>query len=193
MMKFRMVLKGNKKISKKYSNIKQENLFRFRLTINNKCGVVADPDITLLAFDREWPCHRAVLEQSDFFRALVNGSFKESKFHEIRLHTTNDDYLITEASFGKLLDVMYGREIKLVEDDIFHFVVTAQYFQMHNVVEYCESKIIEMLSSSNCIDIYHFAERYFLEKSRESTFKWMLLRLFPVKCWDQLNYMTIGE
>lgn len=167
--------------------------FRFRLDVN-KSDVITDPDITLLAFDREWPCHRAVLEQSDFFRALVNGSFKESKFHEIRLHTkNNNDYLITEASFGKLLDVMYGREVKIATDDIFHFVVTAQYFQMHNVVEFCEQKIIEMLRSSNCIDIFYFAERYFLERTREETFKWMLLRLFPVKCWDQLNYMTIGE
>lgn len=192
MMKFRMMLKGNKKIVKSIQ-IKLKNLFRFRLTLNNKCDVLADPDITLQAFDREWPCHRAVLEQSDFFRALINGSFKESKFHEIRLHNTSDDYLITEQSFAKLLDVMYGREIKLITDDIFHFVVTAQYFQMHNVVEYCEAKIVEMLRSSNCIDIYHFAERYFLETTKQNTFKWMLLRLFPVKCWDQLNYMTIGE
>jgi hypothetical protein len=146
-----------------------------------------------LAFDREWPCHRAVLAQSDYFDALINGPFKESRFHEIRLHTSDDDYLITELSFGKLLDVMYGREVNFAGDDIFHFVVTAQYFQMHTAVEFCEAKIVEMLRSSNCIDIYHFAERYFLQKTRESAFKWMLLRLFPVKCWDQLNFMTIGE
>lgn len=149
--------------------------------------------MTLLAFDRQWPCHRSVLIQSDFFRALTTGPFKESKFHEIRLYNTDDDYLITETSFGKLLDAMYGREVSLTPDDVFHFVVTAQYFQMHNVVEYCEAKIIEILRSSNCIDIYYFAERYFLERTREHAFQWMLLRLFPVKCWDQLSYMTIGK
>lgn len=147
------------------------------------------PDLTLLAFGREWPCHRSVLNQSNFFRTLTSAPFKESKLNEIQLHT--DDFLITESSFEKLIDVMYDRDVELVPDEIFNLVVTAQYFQVHNIVDFCEKKIIDMIRSSNCIDIYHFADRYFLKTTKDFVFQWMLIRLFPAKCWDQLNFMTI--
>lgn len=162
---------------------------RFRLNTNCAVEELGEPDITLIAFGREWPCHRSILNQSNFFRTLTNAPFKESKMNEIQLHT--DDFLITENSFGQLIDAMYDRDVDLVPDEIFHLVVTAQYFQMHNIVEYCEAKIIEMIRSSNCIDIYHFADRYFLTKTKDFVFQWMLLRLLPVKCWDQLNFLTL--
>lgn len=121
----------------------------------------------------------------------MSGPFKEAheKFHEIQLHTT-DDYLITESSFENLLDFMYNRNVNLISDEIFHLVVTAQYFQMHNIVDFCEDKIIAMIQIGNCIDIFHFADRYFLERTKAIVFDWMLLRIFPVKCWDQINYLT---
>jgi hypothetical protein len=148
-----------------------------------------EPDLILRAFNREWKCHRSILNESNFFRTLLNGPFKESKLHEIELKI--DDSLITESSFVMLLDFMYNKDVNILPDDIFHLAVTAQYFQMHNIVEYCENKIIGMIQGGNCIDIYHFADRYFMERTKTIVFKWMLLRLFPVKCWDQLNYMTI--
>ena len=76
-------------------------------------------------------------------------------------------------------------------DDIFHITVTAQYFQMNEIVDFCEEKIFEMTRSSNAIDFYHFADQYFLKKTKENVFLWMLLRLFPVKRWEELNLLTI--
>lgn len=143
----------------------------------------------LLAFGRRWPCHRSVLNENNFFKTLLNGSFRESKLDEVELHT--DDELINETSFQKLLDVMYNRHVSFVTDDVFNIIVTAQYFQMDDVVNFCEEKISKMIKSSNAIDIYHFSDRYFFQKTKENVFQWMLLRLFPVKCWDQLNHMTI--
>lgn len=168
--------------------------FRFRLDSNVKCAInegLGEPDIILIAFSRLWKCHRLVLSQSNFFRTLLSAQFKECSMKEIELHTDND-YLITERSFEKLLDLMYGREVEIVlEDDVFHLVVTAQYFQMLNVVDYCEDKIIEMTCASNCVDLYHFADGYFLDKTKKFVFQWMLLQLLPVKCWDQLSFLTI--
>lgn len=110
--------------------------------------------------------------------------------NQVELHTDYDD-LINEASFLKLLDVLYYKEMSFSPEDIFHVTVTAQYFQMHSIVAFCEDKISDMIKSSNAIDIYHFADKYFLRKTKEHVFQWMLLRLFPVRCWDQLNYLTI--
>jgi hypothetical protein len=164
---------------------------RYKLDPNIKCVIaeLGEPDVVLIGFDRHWPCHRSVLSQSDFFRTLLNAPFMESSLSEIKLHA--DDYLITEKSFEKLLDLMYEREIDLQQDEVFHLIVTAQYFQMNNVVEFCESKIMQMVRMSNSIDIFHFADRYFLERLRTFVFQWMLLHLFPVKCWDQLNYLSV--
>lgn len=166
---------------------------RFRFRFDNNCAVsdvqVEDPDIVLRVFERNWPCHRAVLCQSNFFRTLFNGSFRESKLKEIELHT--DDQLINETSFQKLLDAMYHRRMNFAPDDIFNVTVTAQYFQMDDIVDFCETKITDMIKPSNAIDFYHFADRYYLKRTKESVFDWMLLRMFPVKCWDQVSYLTI--
>lgn len=168
-------------------------LVYFRFRYDNNCVVPTSPktkhDIVLLAFGRRWPCHRSVLSQSNFFKTLLSGSFKESQLDEVKL-LTNDE-LINETSFQKLLDAMYNKHVSFVPDDVFNIIVTAQYFQMDDIVDFCEDKICKMTKSSNAIDIYHFSDKYFFQKTKENVFQWMLLRLFPVKCWDQLNHMTI--
>ena len=126
---------------------------------------------------------------SNFFKTLFNGGFKESKLNEVEIHT--NDELINESSFQKLIDLIYERKLDFSHEDIFHMTVTAQYFQMHEIVDFCEDKIAEVLKSSNVIDVYHFADRYYLCRTKERAFQWMLLRLFPVKCWDQLNFLTL--
>lgn len=166
--------------------------FRFRFNSNKgaiKSAAHSEPDITLLAFGRRWPCHRDILSQSNFFRILLNGSFRESKLHTVELRT--HDEIINDSSFEKLIDALYDRDMTFAPDDIFNITVTAQYFQMDDIVDFCEDKIAGMLSSSNAIDIYHFADRYFLTKTRENAFQWMLLKLLPVKHWDELTFMTL--
>jgi BTB/POZ domain len=136
-----------------------------------------------------WPVNRSVISQSNFFHTLFNGSFKESKLKEVEIKT--NDGLINETSFKKLLDVLYSREINVGFDDIFNLIVTAQYFQMDEVVDFCESKIEEMIKSSNAVEIYEFSDRYFLMKTKERVFQWMLLRLFPVKSWDEMKCVPL--
>lgn len=167
------------------------NVHRFRF--DNNCAVhlspEQNPDVELLAFGRRWPCHREILSQSNFFCTLFNGSFRESKLSEVEIKVRDD--LIDENSFQKLLDVLYKRQTTFTSDDIFNVTVTAQYFQMTEIVNYCEDKICEMVRSSNAIDFYHFADRYFLKKTKDAMFQWMLLRLLPVKCWEELSLMSV--
>lgn len=130
-----------------------------------------------------------MLNQSDYFKTLFNGSFRESKLDEIELFTKDD--LITEGSFEKILDLMYNQTMSSDPEDIFNITVTAQYFQMNEIVDFCEEQMGKMIKGSNAIDIYLFADRYFLRKAKENAFQWMLMRLFPVKSWDQLSYLTV--
>lgn len=143
----------------------------------------------IFAFGKRWPLNKSIINQSNFFRTLFNGSFRESKLKEVEIKT--DDELITESSFEKLLDVMYSKEIDVLPNDIFNITVTAQYFQMDEIVEFCEAKIGETIHSSNAIQIYQFSDRYYLKKTKERVFQWMLLKLFPVKSWDQLSSVPL--
>jgi hypothetical protein len=102
-----------------------------------------------------------------------------------------DDELINETSFQKLLDAIYVGDMNFASEEIFNITATAQYFQFDPVVDFCEEKIKEMIKTSNAIEIYYFADRYFLKKTKENVFQWMLLRMFPVKCWDQLANLSI--
>lgn len=185
--RFEIILKKNLSLHRVIS----EFIFRFRY--DNNCAISlhlhTEPDVVLLAFGRRWPCNRSVLSQSNFFQTLFNGCFKESTLNEIELNT--HDEFINENSFQKLLEVMYRRKIDFVSNDIFNIVVTAQYFQMNEIVDFCETQLGGMVKSSNAIDFYHFADRYFLVETKQKVFEWMLLRLFPVKFWDQLNNLTI--
>ncbi|CRK95639.1 CLUMA_CG009097, isoform A [Clunio marinus] len=146
-------------------------------------------DVVINAFDRKWPCNREILCQSNFFKTLLNGSFKESKLQEIDLYMTDD--LINEISFQKLLNILYHQESFISSDIIFNVTVTAQYFQIDSLVDFCEDQITEMIKSSNAIEIYHFSDRYYLKKIKDKVFDWMLLRLFPVTCWDQLSCLSL--
>lgn len=101
------------------------------------------------------------------------------------------DEIINEASFEKLIDALYDRNVTFGSDDIFNMTVTAQYFQVQEIVDFCEVKIAETLSSKNAIDVYNFADRYFLPKTKENAFQWMLLRLMPVRHWEELTFMTL--
>lgn len=150
---------------------------------------ITEPDISLIVFNRAWRCHKDILRQSIYFDSLLFGHFRESKLKEIELRL--DDELINENSFKMLIDIMYHREVNLTPDDIFNLVATSRFFQTDIVTEYCEKRIIELIKATNCIDIYYFADRYTLITTKENAFQWMLLRIFPVKCWDQLNHLTI--
>ena len=168
--------------------------FNFRFRFESNCVIPKDiklkPDIVLKAFGKVWFCHRSVLvSQSNFFNKLLNGPFRESKMNEVELHTIDD--LINETSFEKLHRSMHGYGMTFKPDEIFSLIVTAQYFQIDEIVDFCEEKISLMIKRSNAIEIYQFSDRYFFNKIRNHVFNWMLLRLFPVKDWSELTYLTV--
>lgn len=87
---------------------------------------------------------------------------------------------------------MYARkDIFIVPEDIFKVAVTAQYFQMEDIVDFCEKKICETINKSNVVEIYEFSDQYFLKKTKAKVFQWMLLKFFPVKSWDQMKGVTM--
>lgn len=165
---------------------------RFRFD-NNNCAISRDAmgpaDVIVKAFNRRWYCHRSVLSQSNYFSTLFNGSFRESKLREIELHT--HDERINEKSLELLIDAIYDGKMTFEAEDIFNVTATAQYFQMDAIVEFCEAKLRAMVTCCNAIEIYLFAEQYFLKKTMDAVFEWMLLRLFPVTSWSQLNLLTL--
>jgi len=110
----------------------------------------------------------------------MEGSFRESQQKEIRLLPTDD--MINSTSFRQMIVTL---------NEAYNLAVTAQYFQVDGLLVFCETKICEMLDSSNAIDVYNFADRYFLKTTKQNAFEWMLFRLFPVAAWDELDNFTI--
>ncbi|XP_019634971.1 PREDICTED: kelch-like protein 38, partial [Branchiostoma belcheri] len=68
-------------------------------------------DIVVEVEGREFPCHRAVLASTPYFKTMLSSNFAESSSRAIKLHE------VDPTSFCKILDFLYTGKIRIGKDD----------------------------------------------------------------------------
>ncbi|XP_066294931.1 kelch-like protein 38 [Branchiostoma lanceolatum] len=122
-------------------------------------------DVVVEVGGKKFPCHRAVLETSPFFKTMFSSNLAESNSKVIALRGMNSNTFLT------ILDFMYTGHINISKDDVQDILPAAQMLLVHKITEYCEQFIQSNLCPSNCVDAIHLANVYGLsylkEKARE--------------------------
>ena len=118
-------------------------------------------DVILVVEDgKEFKAHKQVLSAaSPFFEKLLNSDMVESREGIVRLE------MFSESAMRNTLQFIYTGDVHiLAEDNAEDLVVSADYFFLPNLKTLAEAALGEMLSTSNCISVYYFSQRYGCEE-----------------------------
>ncbi|XP_078591694.1 kelch-like protein 24 [Branchiostoma floridae x Branchiostoma japonicum] len=111
-------------------------------------------DVVLQVEDEEFPCHRAVLASSPYFKAMLSSNLTDSSSRVVHLRGTDS------ASFSKILDFLYTGEICMSKDDFQDILQTAHMLQFDKILQYCEKFIQDNLCPTNCLGAMRLGDMY---------------------------------
>ncbi|KAI8518076.1 hypothetical protein Bbelb_040930 [Branchiostoma belcheri] len=110
----------------------------------NQRGTREFIDVVVQVEGREFPCHRAVLASTRYFKTMLSSNLSESDSEVIQLCG------IDSTNFSKILDFY----------DVQDILQTAHMLQMEKIVGYCREFIQDNLCQSNCLGVMSLADLY---------------------------------
>ncbi|XP_035685626.1 kelch-like protein 24 [Branchiostoma floridae] len=138
-----------------YVNIKykaQGRKFLAELASQRKNGEFLD--VVVQVEGSEFPCHRAVLACTPYFKTMLSSNFTESTSKAVQLHG------IDPSSFSKILDFLYTGEICIGKDDVQDVLQTAHMLQCEKILQYCQKFIQDNLCPDNCLGVLRLTDMY---------------------------------
>ena len=110
-------------------------------------------DVVVVAGDREFPCHRAILAAaSEFFKSALTTDMREARERRITLHD------VSVKMFSTLLECIYGGKYVLTEENLFDVWKAADMLQITVLTDQCMDLFKEIcstkMSDNNCIDYF---------------------------------------
>ena len=110
-------------------------------------------DVVVVAGDREFPCHRAILAAaSEFFKFALTTDMREARERRITLQD------VSEKMFSTLLECIYGGKYVLTEENLFDVWKAADMLQITVLTDQCMDLLKEIcsttMSENNCIDYF---------------------------------------
>ena len=135
-------------------------------------------DVTLVSKSgSEFKANRNELSAvSPFFSALFNSNMKENKEGIVRL-----DH-ITDTVVRDVLKYMHSGSVVITQENVQDLIEAADYLLLTNLQTIAGRFMEKKLSTSNCISIYYFAEKYHCEELVVNT-RWFIL----------LNFTAVAE
>ena len=155
----------------------------------NKVSRVKHPspfDVTLKVADSDIRAHRKVLSGgSEYFRSLLDGSFKEASDSEIDLTKVTSNFTVME----EVVDYMYTKEIDINDKNSSEIVKLASYFCMENLQKVCEKFMLNTVNTDTCLNYYVLGVDHALENLQKVCEQFMLDTVNKDTC---LNYYILG-
>ena len=110
-------------------------------------------DVVVVAGDREFQCHRAILAAaSEFFKFALTTDMREARERRITLQD------VSEKMFSTLLECIYGGKYVLTEENLFDVWKAADMLQITVLTDQCMDLLKEIcstkMSEHNCIDYF---------------------------------------
>ncbi|CAJ0963703.1 unnamed protein product [Ranitomeya imitator] len=127
-------------------------------------------DVVLLAGNRAFPCHRAVLASSSrYFEAMFSGGLKESLDREVNFH----DALHPEV-LELLLDYAYSARIILNEENAESLLEAGDMLQFHDIRDAASEFLEKNLHTANCLNMMLISDAHCCEKLFELSWRMCL-------------------
>ncbi len=111
-------------------------------------------DVTLVAENHEFRCHRLVLAaSSDYFRAMFTADFLEKGADKV-------DMPIGRQYLKDIVEYIYLGEIEVKKDDVQELFVAAHMLGMTELQFACAGKLRTHMDHTNCASLYFFSSFY---------------------------------
>uniref|UniRef100_A0A8C5PAQ2 Kelch-like protein 25 n=1 Tax=Leptobrachium leishanense TaxID=445787 RepID=A0A8C5PAQ2_9ANUR len=127
-------------------------------------------DVVLLAGNRAFPCHRAVLASSSrYFEAMFSGGLKESKDGEVNFQ----DALHPEV-LELLLDYAYSARIIFNEENAESLLEAGDMLQFHDIRDAAAEFLEKNLHPANCLNMMLISDAHCCERLLELSWRMCL-------------------
>jgi protein-L-isoaspartate(D-aspartate) O-methyltransferase len=161
-------------VTAKINNEPVPTVSSFGEEISKYVGNEEYSDIKFSVEDSLVPAHKLVLvSQSDHFRRMFAGSFKESHDGVIKI------FDCTAAMFMKVLEFIYSGNCAITEADCFGILEQANFFQLTRLIAMCEifwydqinienaACVLDFGNHFNALQLKHFAMEYIFKNVKE--------------------------
>ncbi|VDN96817.1 unnamed protein product [Rodentolepis nana] len=142
-------------------------------------------DITIIALEREWHLHRIFLKHSQYFSALLEGGWKESEEHILRLKLTDEN--ITEEGLHVIFGSFYNDQVKITKNNVVGVLAAATWFQLDEIRDYCEGILCRFIKLNTISSLYDLSIKYLLPKLENICVSWLATR-FSLVPWCKLSF-----
>ncbi|XP_035685307.1 kelch-like protein 24 [Branchiostoma floridae] len=156
----------------RYKDVSQCDKVLAELNSQRHCGDFLD--FVVKVQNVEFPCHRAVLASTPYFKVMFSSSFTERRSKNVQLHGIDSD------GFSKILDFLYTGEICITQDDIHDILQAAHMLQVDKITEYCQTFIEERYDLSNCLSAMRLSDLYGFSGLREQARKDTLSNFYEI-------------
>ncbi|XP_041367032.1 kelch-like protein 10 [Gigantopelta aegis] len=138
-------------------------------------------DVTLMADDAEFQCHRNVLAASSpYFRAMFTADVRENRQKIIPIHG------VSKKALGIAVKFMYTGTADITNDNVQVLITASNLFQLETLLGACADYMMKEICMENCFDVYDFAELHCLPALREEA-KLFILEHFVELFQNELN------
>ncbi|CAH1241025.1 KLHL29 [Branchiostoma lanceolatum] len=144
-------------------------------------------DVVVEIEGREFPCHRAVLASTPYFKAMLSSKLVEGDSRVIKILG------VDSISFSKLLDFIYTGEIDIGKENVQDILQAAHMLHFEDVQKYCIEVIEKNLDPSNCLGVLRLAELYNLETLKKKAWDMALQDFTKVTAHEEINDLTQTE
>eukprot|EP00058_Branchiostoma_floridae_P004260 XP_002589748.1 hypothetical protein BRAFLDRAFT_97799 [Branchiostoma floridae] len=125
-------------------------------------------DVVLDVKGRRFPCHRLVLSAaSPYFRAMFTSDMAESRQKTVVLQDLDADI------FGEILSYIYSGTLHVSLDKVQPLYQAADLLQLDYVRDTCSSYMAMNVECSNCVDMYKFADDFFVDIVQKRCLQWI--------------------
>ncbi|PVD27343.1 hypothetical protein C0Q70_12499 [Pomacea canaliculata] len=147
-------------------------------------------DLIVVAGQKEFPCHRAVLASvSSFFKTSLMPCWKESSSGRVEI--THED--VSPESFGFLMDIIYKGQNVVRNETAKDILKMSVYLQIRFLEVYCIEFIKEKLEPEKCLGMWMFAEKYDLETLEKESFKMAVDQISVVTQRDEVLTLPLPK
>lgn len=168
-----------------------EEICTFDMQLAKFVGNELYSDIKFCVEDKLISAHKlVVVSQSEHFRKMFSGSFRESQSNLINI------FDCSEAVFSEVLKFLYTGECNIVEDNCFNILEQANFFQLGRLTAMCELFWYEHICIDNAASILEYANHFNASQLKQFAMEYIFKYVQDVTktvAWKELDVDLISS
>lgn len=168
-----------------------EEICTFDMELSKLIGKEQYSDVLISVDGKLLPAHKFVLAaQSEHFRRMLGGSFKEAQDNTIRI------FDCTEAIFLEVLQFLYTGRCIITQDNCFGLLEQANFFQLNRLTAMCELFWYDHISVETAASVLEFAHHFNATQLRQFTLEYIFNNVHEVTktaAWKELDIDLISS